>query len=217
MEYDAPNTKTLLVLAAGELFAAHGFEGVSTRMIADKAGVNLGCIHYHFGTKENLYVEAFKYVCERGRRQMLSDVINENPALADTPEGCAAAIREMCRRFLQDFASPEKPEWRARFVSQELTNPSAALPIMVRDEFRPDHEYTMAFYRRIRPEASEDEAHAWALMLKAQAVFYLMSKAALVLVRDGKPLDEQFFTASADMLARAMIMLAGLPLPEDLR
>ncbi len=44
------------LLDAGlELFAKDGFEGTSTRALAEKAGVNLPAIPYYFGSKEGLY------------------------------------------------------------------------------------------------------------------------------------------------------------------
>lgn len=48
-------TPATLLAAARELFARHGYDGTSVRMIADRAGANLGAITYHFGSKEALY------------------------------------------------------------------------------------------------------------------------------------------------------------------
>jgi AcrR family transcriptional regulator len=45
---------TALVRAAAELFSEKGVEAVSLRKIADRAGVNHGLIHRHFGSKEAL-------------------------------------------------------------------------------------------------------------------------------------------------------------------
>lgn len=44
-----------LIQAATKLFAEHGFEAVSTRMLAQEAGVNLAMIAYYFGSKEKLF------------------------------------------------------------------------------------------------------------------------------------------------------------------
>jgi TetR/AcrR family transcriptional regulator, regulator of cefoperazone and chloramphenicol sensitivity len=44
-------TRTRILEAALELFAASGFEGASTRTIAEQAGVNLPAIQYYFGSK----------------------------------------------------------------------------------------------------------------------------------------------------------------------
>jgi AcrR family transcriptional regulator len=52
---DAEDTKARLVEAARRLFAERGYAATSTRMIAREAGVNLGGIQYHFGSKEELH------------------------------------------------------------------------------------------------------------------------------------------------------------------
>ena len=49
------STRQRILEAAEPLFAKRGFSGVSMRSIADAAGVLLGVLPYHFGTKEALY------------------------------------------------------------------------------------------------------------------------------------------------------------------
>lgn len=50
-----PETAEALLRAARELFAERGYEGASIRAITRRAGVNLGAVTYHFGSKEALY------------------------------------------------------------------------------------------------------------------------------------------------------------------
>jgi AcrR family transcriptional regulator len=52
VEIDARQT---LLETAARLFAEHGFEAVSTRMLAKEAAVNIAMIAYYFGSKEKLY------------------------------------------------------------------------------------------------------------------------------------------------------------------
>jgi AcrR family transcriptional regulator len=62
-------TRGRILDAALELFAASGFEGASTRTIAERAGVNLPAIQYYFGSKEGLYravVEQFSQEMQAG-------------------------------------------------------------------------------------------------------------------------------------------------------
>lgn len=47
--------KDRILDAAEALFAKHGFDGVSMRMVADKAGVDLALASYHFGNKRGLF------------------------------------------------------------------------------------------------------------------------------------------------------------------
>jgi AcrR family transcriptional regulator len=50
--------------AATELFAKQGFEGTTTRQIAEKAKVNEAIIFRHFPSKEELYWEVIKHKCD---------------------------------------------------------------------------------------------------------------------------------------------------------
>ncbi|MEO0323155.1 MAG: TetR/AcrR family transcriptional regulator [Myxococcota bacterium] len=54
----AEATRDRIVEAAIRAFADDGFEGASTRRIADLAGANQGLITYHFGSKEKLWQAA---------------------------------------------------------------------------------------------------------------------------------------------------------------
>lgn len=47
-----------LVRAAAELIAERGWTGVSTRVLAERAGVASGLVHYHFASLQALLVEA---------------------------------------------------------------------------------------------------------------------------------------------------------------
>jgi AcrR family transcriptional regulator len=52
-------TRDRLMQAAGRLFAEYGFHAVSVRSIVAEAGVNLGAINYHFGSKQALFEAIF--------------------------------------------------------------------------------------------------------------------------------------------------------------
>ena len=55
---DDATTRDLIVRTALHGFAEHGFDGASTRSIAQAAGVNQGLIPYYFKTKQALWREA---------------------------------------------------------------------------------------------------------------------------------------------------------------
>ncbi|HXY62671.1 MAG TPA: helix-turn-helix domain-containing protein [Nitrospirota bacterium] len=48
-------TAMRILSAATRLFAAHGYDGTTTKDICQAAGANIAALHYHFGSKENLY------------------------------------------------------------------------------------------------------------------------------------------------------------------
>lgn len=58
------------------LFARHGFEGTTTRQIAELARVNEAIIFRHFPTKEDLYWAIIRRKCNNaGRAQMIDEQI----------------------------------------------------------------------------------------------------------------------------------------------
>ncbi len=60
-----PETRERILEAACSLFAAHGYDGTSTRQVGAAAGANIGTIAYHFGGKEGLYHATLGRMYER--------------------------------------------------------------------------------------------------------------------------------------------------------
>lgn len=46
-----------IISEAAVLFARHGFHGVTTRQIASAVGLNIATVHYHVGSKQDLYTK----------------------------------------------------------------------------------------------------------------------------------------------------------------
>ncbi|NOR23559.1 MAG: DUF1956 domain-containing protein [Desulforhopalus sp.] len=217
MDKNVVNTRELLVVCAGELFGEHGYDGVSTRMIAESAEVKLSAIHYHFGSKENLYIESFTYAHERGKPANFTDVIAENPALTETALGQAEIIRKTVFRTMNDYFRPERPEWETMILIRELASPTSALSTLTEKLFKPNAESAVDFYKMIRPDAADDKASAWSDLLHSHVLFYSMAKKPIELVRGENALTPEFYRTTARTLARAMILEIGLPLPDDLK
>ena len=55
----------LLLDAAERLLVEIGYAGITTRRLAEAAGVNHGLVHYYFGSNENLLVRALERFTER--------------------------------------------------------------------------------------------------------------------------------------------------------
>lgn len=211
------STKEQLLTSAGELFAERGYEAISTRMIAEKAGVKLSAIHYHFGSKENLYNQACITAHARGRITTFSMVMKDNPALLETPEGQAEIIRTVIFRSFHDHFRTDRPEWETKILLKELVQPTSAMKILAAEIFKPDADSAMHFYKRVKPDATDEEAAAWSDMHYGQMILYKVARKTIEIVRDGMPLDDNFFRTAAAKLARALILEAGLPLPADLK
>src|SRR5690606_25855043 len=72
------------------LFSRYGLDGVRTRELADRAGVNQSAIPYHFGGKDGVYAAVIRRVAngivERAGLERI---------LAEQPSGAAASARAL--------------------------------------------------------------------------------------------------------------------------
>jgi len=105
------DTRQLIINISRDLFSRYGYEGVSIRMITDKAKVNLGAITYHFGGKENLYTaviqDAVKDVAKR---------IFEISEMSGTPD-------ERLLVYVEDFMYMAlKQRNKIRLILREMSN-----------------------------------------------------------------------------------------------
>ncbi len=66
---DGDATAQLFLNAAEKLFAADGFDGTSVRAIANESGINLGALHYYWGSKNAL----IRAVLERRLKPILAE------------------------------------------------------------------------------------------------------------------------------------------------
>lgn len=65
-ETDGSAVERILSVAA-TLFAEHGYHGLSMRTLAAAVGLNVATIHYHIGSKSELYRAVFRRLAERER------------------------------------------------------------------------------------------------------------------------------------------------------
>lgn len=87
---DALTTQERILQAAERVFAEQGALGARTRQIAAAAGVNVAQLHYHFGSKEDLY----EAVLRRALRQLAERLQGAlQDASVTSPDGVARAVR----------------------------------------------------------------------------------------------------------------------------
>lgn len=126
-------TREKLLLAALELFGQYGFEGVSTRKLAERAGVNLQAINYYFGNKRGLYNAVADYLMGRlqarvgERRKIVLERFAEaksggRPIDAAEARAILIAVGES---LLTLFADDESAVW-VRYMVREQAEPTEA-------------------------------------------------------------------------------------------
>jgi len=73
---ETEETRERILSAAQTFFSEKGFEATSVRDITTEAGCNVASVNYHFGGKDNLYLETFRSMLTVLRDQRLA-VIGE--------------------------------------------------------------------------------------------------------------------------------------------
>lgn len=94
-------TRAQLLAAARELFAAKGFNEVSTQQIVTAAGVTRGALYHQFADKADLFTAVY----EQMEEQLVADVAAS--IAAESPDGPMAAMHAGARFFLDRCSAPE--------------------------------------------------------------------------------------------------------------
>ena len=133
------DTRIRLIEAALRIFGQYGFEGASTRMLADAAGANLAAIPYHFDSKEGLYRAAAEFVVGNCRKQIGPTIENVEAALEGKKLARADAIaflHELMERFSGIVLGSEFADSFASFIMREQLQPGAAFEILYQGMMR---------------------------------------------------------------------------------
>src|SRR5258708_37148964 len=77
----APDAKNRGVLldAAEQLLLEDGYAAVTSRRVADRAGLKPQLVHYYFRTMEDLFLEVFRRRAEEGLRVLATALASPQP------------------------------------------------------------------------------------------------------------------------------------------
>ena len=117
---DISDARRLLLDAGRRLFAQRGFKGTSVRALTAEAGVNLGAVSYHFGSKEGLYHAVLE--------DCLGSVRGKIAAAGEAPLPAGERVELVVRglfKHLQD--NPDLP----RFFVQEVVLGERLSPVVL--------------------------------------------------------------------------------------
>ncbi|MBN6058161.1 TetR/AcrR family transcriptional regulator [Nonomuraea sp. RK-328] len=106
----------MILQVATKLFAGLGYDGTSTRQIAEAVGLNVATVHYHVGSKRELYLAVMERANE-AHRVVLEEAVQE--LVAAPPADKVAALHHLIERYI-DFCvqCPEHPAlWTHRWLS----------------------------------------------------------------------------------------------------
>lgn len=124
-------TKTKILDAALKEFSSAGFDGVSTRAIASRAGVNHTLITHHFGSKEELWKAAAKAIFDTYTEESEKRLQELGNVEEDT------SVRELLKHYVE--FSAKFPNFH-RFMVQANQGDSERLNWFTDEYIRPHAE-----------------------------------------------------------------------------
>jgi TetR/AcrR family transcriptional regulator len=137
------DTRERILEAALTAFAENGFDGARTREIADRAGVPLGLLQYHFGGKQKLWRAAVDRAFEELRAEFASVLAVPGPA------DFRAQMRRLLRRYVHFVA--RKPEF-VRLMHDEGKRRGPRMRWMVDRHVRPVFGLLLPLAQRLQAE-----------------------------------------------------------------
>lgn len=138
---DGAATRTRILESAGKLFAENGFAQTPNKMVAERAGVDLASINYHFGSRDGLYQAV---LVEAHRRFMRYEEISVIVASERTPEQkLHALLATLAGRIIDDAP------WNMTVLAREMLAPSDHLSQLFRDEVAPKTDLVLGVLSEI--------------------------------------------------------------------
>jgi AcrR family transcriptional regulator len=181
-------------------FGAKGFDGASTRSIAERADAHQPQINYHFASKEALWDAAVDHLFG-----LLAGSFADLPPLdAEDPAELGRVVAEMLRRFVR-FAA-EHPELN-RIMVHEATEDSDRLHRMIERHVRPWYDATSTAWARLRDAgiaAPIEPANVYWVVVGAASIPFVNAPEVRILA-GREPTDATWVETHADGVVATLL------------
>lgn len=208
------DTRERILNVAEQLFAEHGFDGASMRMITAAAGVNLAAVNYHFGSKEKLIEEVFRrrlLWLNELRRQRLEQLQHDAERFGKTVR--PSRILEAFFGALFDLAKEPGGEHFLRLLGRTLTDPSAFVRRVLAAEYGDVlARYLEALYASV-PDVPHEEI-LWRFHFMLGAVSYAIAGVDALQLFAGESFDDRNLDHLRERLISFLIGGLRAPLPQ---
>jgi len=152
-----------LIESACDLFAEKGFTKATNKQICDRAGANIAAVNYYFGSKQNLYAEAW--------RKAFQDSLKAHPPDGGVPEDAVPEdrLRGRVRAVIRGTADENNKSFL--IVHKEMARPTALLDEVMRECMQPLHEETAVLVRELLgPHATERQVRFCMASIMSQCI-----------------------------------------------
>ncbi len=175
------STQARLLEASAELFADHGYEGVSMRQIARATDITQAAIYHHFPAKFDLYIAAIRHIYAGKTEALVSLVSRES-----NPEKQLALL---VRNLLDVF--DEQPQFRRIYFRELLTGDRERLQMMVGSVFPDISSLVDTLMTELAPTM---DSHLMVLTLAGLLFHHLEARKISEVMEGGRPEHQEIPT-----------------------
>lgn len=153
---DGQETREHLLTAAGKCFAKKGFWETTNADICKEANINTAAVNYHFSSKDNLYIEAWRYSFERSMNTYPPDGgVAPEASTEEKLQGRILAI-------MQRIGDPDNYE--TEIIHKEMANPTGLLTDTIHKVIKPIDDGMKAIIRELLGSAANEQDIQFCLM-----------------------------------------------------
>ncbi len=186
MDFSSAGAEQRIMGAAGEIFAARGFQNATVREICKKADVNIAAINYYFRDKEHLYLAALRYWRDVSFRKYPPGL---NVKTTDSPEErLKAFIYSFVFRVLEDGPT----SWFGKLVAREYVQPTKALDVLIEETIRPVFELLASIVRDLlKNNADSEKVQFFCASIVSQFLYFLYARPVIKRLFNKDSFDEE--------------------------
>ena len=190
-------TRQSLLEAAGAVFAEHGYRGTTVREICQRARANVAAVNYHFGDKEQLYLEVLRHSHSQAVGKFPVDLGVD--AKAPPAERLCAFIRS----FLLRIFDTGPTAGMGKLMSMEMINPSHALDTLVEERIRPMADQLRGIVLEIMgAKANGEDARLCGLSIVSQCLFYVHCRSVVLRLYPNQQFEAEDIEKLAEHITR---------------
>jgi AcrR family transcriptional regulator len=169
---EAVETRDRILSVAERLFAERGYEATSVRDITAEADCNVAAVNYHFGGKENLYVETFRGLLGELRDLRIRRI---RTAMEDAGEDATLElfVESMAHAFLEPFVVEGRGRLLMAFVSREMVDRHLPKEVLFDEFIRPLLEVAFDQLKSVGPRLDPMTARLCLMSLVGQLLHVL--------------------------------------------
>jgi AcrR family transcriptional regulator len=174
-DHEALETKERILSAAEKLFAERGYDATSVRDITSEAECNVAAVNYHFGGKENLYVETFRGLLGELRDRRIQRIRTDMEAAGDAAT-LELFLEFMANAFLEPLVEEDRGRLLLAFVWREMLDRHVPLEVFLGEFVRPLMQGALEHLGRVGPPLEPMTARLCVLSLIGQLLFTLKAR-----------------------------------------